>query len=85
MQDLQFDMFTDRSPMTTEEAHILRQEIQHVVKTANNVRRGLFARLGEQSKLILKLLQEVEDLKTRRKPIVFEFPNTEPNLFRKMK
>jgi len=78
---LQYDLFTDKNPMCAEEAHILRQEIQNIVRISNNVRKGLFARLGEQGKVILKLMQDIEELKDKKKPVIFEFPSNEPNLF----
>ena len=80
--DLQYDMFIDRNAMTSEEAHVLRQEIKYVIDSANRVRRGLFSRLNDQNKMILKLMQDIEDLKGKRKPEIYEFKE-EHTLFKR--
>jgi len=85
MSSLQYDLFTERTPMSAEESHIFRQEMKHVMDTADRVRRGIFARLSDQGKIILKLMQEIDDLKNKKKPIIFEFNDSEPSLFRKYK
>ena len=53
----QLDLFTDS------ETELLRFEIEELRKGQANLRRGLFARFGELSKLVLSQQLEIETLK----------------------
>ena len=53
----QLDLFTDS------ETELLRFEIEELRKAQANMRRGLFARFGELSKLVLSQQLEIETLK----------------------
>ena len=53
----QLDFFTDS------ETELLRFEIEELRKAQANMRRGLFARLGDLSKLVMLQQQEIESLK----------------------
>jgi hypothetical protein len=55
---IQYDLFEEQS-----ELNDLRKEVAEIKKSADNVRRGLFARHSEMSKLILKQQNEIEELR----------------------
>ena len=77
MQNLQYDLFTERKALTIEESHMFRLEMQALLESSNKVRKSLFAKLGDQSKLILKLMQEVDELKNRRRSTIIPFDETD--------
>lgn len=82
MQNLQYDLFTERTAITAEESHIFRQELKHVMDSSDRVRRGIFARLSEQGKIILKLIQEIDELKSKKRADIIPIGD-ENDLFRK--
>lgn len=63
MQIIQYDMFVKRGPVEADEAYEIRQELQHLIATTGNVRRGLFARLNDQSKLLKQAFDEIAYLR----------------------
>lgn len=58
MVAIQYDFFEEKSDLND-----LKKEVTEIRKSADNVRRGIFARHGELMKLILKQQQEIEELK----------------------
>lgn len=57
---VQLDLFEELS-----EVDILRRELADVKQRSENVRRGIFARHNELSKLFLELKDEIDKLKLR--------------------
>ncbi len=57
---VQLDLFEELS-----EVDILRKELADVKQRSENVRRGIFARHNELSKLFLELKDEIDKLKLR--------------------
>lgn len=84
MQHLQYDLFTEKTLLTSEESHAFRLDMQSMMDSSIRVRKSLFAKLNEQNKLILKLIEEMEELKGKRKTVILNFED-EQTLFRKYK
>ena len=85
MQNLQYDLFTEKGNLTLEESHAFRLDMQAMIDSSIRVRKSLFAKLSDQNKLILKLIQEVEELKGKKKTVILSFQEEEQTLFRKYK
>jgi len=83
MQNFQYDLFTEKNVLSAEESHQIRLEMRYLNTMTNNVRKGLFARLNEQSKLIMNLIKEIEEIKGKKKPLIFELVDSQSDLFRK--
>lgn len=56
--DVQLNLFGNNDPIS-----LLMQEVELLREQNNNVRRGLFARHNELSKIVLKQQQEIDLLK----------------------
>lgn len=63
MNALQLDFTVDKSPVNPEEAYLMRLEMKKTQEMSHNVRRGIFARLSEQEKLVLSLREEIEQMR----------------------
>ncbi|MDP4120523.1 MAG: hypothetical protein Q8876_05655 [Bacillota bacterium] len=59
MLAIQYDLFEDNS-----EVQILRKEILAVRASSENVRRGMFSRHSELSKMLMKQQEEIESLRS---------------------
>lgn len=57
---VQLDLFEEFS-----EVDLLRKELADVKQRSENVRRGIFARHNQLSKLFIELKDEIDKLKTR--------------------
>lgn len=83
MQNIQYDLFTEKTPLSQEESHAFRLDMKSIIESSIRVRKSLFAKLNDQNKLILKLIQEVEELKGKKKTVILSFSEEEQTLFRK--
>lgn len=63
MNAIQLDFTVDTSPVRDEEASLLRLEMKKTQEMSHNVRRGIFARLSAQEKLVLSLREEIEQMR----------------------
>jgi hypothetical protein len=63
MNALQLDFTVDKSAVGAEEAYLMRLELKKTQEMSHNVRRGIFARLSEQEKIVLSLREEIEQLR----------------------
>lgn len=59
VMSFQYDFF---EPNTKE--FLLEKEIIEIREQQNKQRKSMFVRLGNQEKIIMKLMQEVEDMRT---------------------
>jgi 4-diphosphocytidyl-2C-methyl-D-erythritol kinase len=62
MIQIQYDLFDDRS-----EISILRKEIEEVKRKDDNVRRGLFARYNDLTKIVVRLQEEIAELRGEKR------------------
>jgi len=58
MLAIQYDLFEEKT-----ELNMLRKEVEAVKRKDDNVRRGLFARYNDLSKIVLRMQEEIAELR----------------------
>ncbi len=69
MENIQYDMFMEKGPLKHQEAVDMRLRMAQCENMAHNVRKGVYSRVNEQSKLMLAMLEEIEGLKMKIKEL----------------
>ncbi len=65
MAVIQYDFFEKKGPIEPDEAYEMRSEMRHLIESTGKVRRGMFARLNEQSKILGKALELISNLEAQ--------------------
>lgn len=58
MIEIQYDLFDEKS-----EISIIRKEVEAIKQKDDNVRRGLFARYNDLTKTVVRLQEEIDELR----------------------
>jgi hypothetical protein len=65
MENIQYDMFMEKGPLVHQEAVDMRLRMAQCENMAHNVRKGVYSRVNEQSKMMLAMMEEIEALKKK--------------------
>lgn len=65
MKNIQYDMFMEKGPLVHQEAVDMRLRMAQCENMAHNVRKGVYSRVNEQSKMMLAMMEEIEALKKK--------------------